>query len=55
LCFSSAYHPQTDSHTKGVNRILEDMLRACALQYERSWNKSLSYVEFSYIIAIKRV
>jgi hypothetical protein len=24
------------------------MLRACALQYERSWDKSLSYVEFSY-------
>jgi hypothetical protein len=25
------------------------MLRACALQYERSWDKSLSYAEFSYI------
>jgi hypothetical protein len=24
------------------------MLRACALQYGRSWEKSLSYVEFSY-------
>jgi hypothetical protein len=24
------------------------MLRACALQYKRSWDKSLSYVEFSY-------
>jgi hypothetical protein len=24
------------------------MLRACALQYERSWDKSLPYVEFSY-------
>jgi hypothetical protein len=24
------------------------MLRACALQYERSWNKSLLYTEFSY-------
>jgi hypothetical protein len=24
------------------------MLRACALQYGRSWHKSLSYVEFSY-------
>jgi len=24
------------------------MLRACALQYETSWDKSLSYVEFSY-------
>jgi hypothetical protein len=24
------------------------MLRACALQYGRSWDKRLSYVEFSY-------
>jgi hypothetical protein len=24
------------------------MLRACGLQYGRSWDKSLSYVEFSY-------
>jgi transposase InsO family protein len=48
LCFSSAYHPQTDGQTESVNQILEDMLRACALQYGRSWDKSLSYAEFSY-------
>jgi hypothetical protein len=48
LNFSSAYHPQTDGQTKRVNQILKDMLRACALQYERSWDKSLPYVEFSY-------
>jgi hypothetical protein len=48
LCFSSAYHPQTDGQTERVNQILEDMLRACALQHERSWDKSLPYAEFSY-------
>jgi transposase InsO family protein len=48
LHFSSAYHPQTDGQTERVNQILEDMLRACALQYGGSWDKSLSYVEFSY-------
>jgi transposase InsO family protein len=48
LRFSSAYHPQTDGQTERVNQILEDMLRACALQYETSWDKSLSYVKFSY-------
>jgi hypothetical protein len=48
LRFSSAYHPQTDGQTERVNQILEDMLRACALEYERSWDKSLSYAEFSY-------
>jgi hypothetical protein len=48
LRFSSAYHPQTDGQTKRVNHILEDMLRACALQYGRSWEKSLPDAEFSY-------
>jgi hypothetical protein len=48
LHFSSAYHPQTDGQTERVNQILEDMLRACALQYGRSWDKSLPYAEFSY-------
>jgi hypothetical protein len=33
---------------KRVNQILEDMLRACALQYGRSWDKSLLYAVFSY-------
>jgi transposase InsO family protein len=41
LNFSSAYHPQTDGQTKRTNQILEDMLRACALNYGKSWDKSL--------------
>jgi transposase InsO family protein len=36
LRFSSAYRPLTDGQTKRFNQILEDMLRACALQYGRS-------------------
>jgi transposase InsO family protein len=48
LRFNSTYHPQTDSQTERVNHILEDMLRAYALQYGRSWDNSLLYVEFSY-------
>ena len=48
LNFSSAYHPQTDGQTERVNQILEDMLRACALQNSKSWDKHLPYVEFSY-------
>jgi hypothetical protein len=47
LCFNSAYHPQTDGQTERVNQILEDILRACALQYRKSWDKSLPYAEFS--------
>jgi transposase InsO family protein len=48
LNFSSAYHPQTDGQTERVNQILEDMLRDCALKDSKSWDKCLSYVEFSY-------
>jgi hypothetical protein len=48
LNFSSAYHPQTDGQTERTNQIIEDMLRACALKYGKSWDKSLPYAEFSY-------
>jgi hypothetical protein len=48
LHFSSTYHPQIDGQTERVNQILEDMLRARALQYGRSWDKILPYAEFSY-------
>jgi transposase InsO family protein len=48
LHFSSAYHPLTDGETDRFNHVLEDMLRASALQYGRSCDKSLPYVEFSY-------
>jgi hypothetical protein len=48
LNFSSAYHPQTDGQTERTNQLLEDMLRACALKYGGSWDKSLPYAEFSY-------
>jgi hypothetical protein len=48
LHLSSTYHPQTDGQTKRVNQILEDMLRACALQYGRCLDKSMSYAKFFY-------
>jgi transposase InsO family protein len=48
LEFSIAFHPQTDGQTERVNQILEDMLRACALDYGSSWDDNLPYAEFSY-------
>ena len=36
LIRSSAYHPQIDGQTERINQILEDMLRACAIQYART-------------------
>ncbi|WVZ94041.1 hypothetical protein U9M48_039983 [Paspalum notatum var. saurae] len=48
LRFNTAYYPQTDGQTERTNQILEDMLRACAIQYGTSWDKCLPYAEFSY-------
>jgi transposase InsO family protein len=48
LDFSTAYHPQSDGQTERVNKILEDLLRACVLTFDRNWESSLSYTEFSY-------
>ncbi|WVZ53910.1 hypothetical protein U9M48_004796 [Paspalum notatum var. saurae] len=48
LRFAQAYHPRTDGRTERTNQILEDMLRACAIQYGTSWDKSPPYAEFSY-------
>jgi hypothetical protein len=48
LIRSSAYHPQTNGQTERINQILEDMLRACVLQYDKNWDKCLSLAEFSY-------
>jgi hypothetical protein len=48
LNFSTAYHLQMDGQTKRTNQILEDLLRAYALKYRKSWDKSLPYAEFSY-------
>jgi hypothetical protein len=48
LIRSSSYHPQTDGHTEKINQILEDMLRASILHFDKSWDKCLSLAEFCY-------
>jgi hypothetical protein len=41
LIHSSVYHPQTDDQMERVNQILEDMLRACVLEHQGSWDQNL--------------
>jgi transposase InsO family protein len=48
LIRSSSYHLQTDGQTERINQILEDMLRASILNFDKSWDKCLSLAEFSY-------
>jgi transposase InsO family protein len=48
LIRSSSYHPQTDGQMERINQILEDMLRASILHFDKSWDKCLSLAEFSY-------
>ncbi|WVZ58349.1 LOW QUALITY PROTEIN: hypothetical protein U9M48_008628 [Paspalum notatum var. saurae] len=48
LRFSTTYHPQTDRRTERTNQVLDDMLRACAIQYGSDWDKCLPYAQFSY-------
>ncbi|KAJ0614246.1 putative nucleotidyltransferase, Ribonuclease H [Helianthus annuus] len=48
LDMSTAYHPQTDGQSERTIQTLEDMLRACVIDFGNSWEKHLPLVEFSY-------
>ncbi|GJV52896.1 putative reverse transcriptase domain-containing protein [Tanacetum coccineum] len=39
LDMSTAYHPQTDGQSKRTIQTLEDMLRACAIDFGKGWVK----------------
>ncbi|KAL0367281.1 UNVERIFIED_CONTAM: hypothetical protein Sradi_3618200 [Sesamum radiatum] len=47
LQYSTASHPQTDGSERTI-LILEDMLRACALDFGGSWKRHLPLIEFAY-------
>ncbi|KAJ9553199.1 hypothetical protein OSB04_017244 [Centaurea solstitialis] len=48
LHFSTAYHPQTNGQSECTIQTLEDMLRACVLDFGGSWDTYLPLAEFSY-------
>ncbi|GKD17980.1 putative reverse transcriptase domain-containing protein, partial [Tanacetum coccineum] len=45
---SIAYHPETNSHSERTIQTLEDMLRACVINFGKDWVKHLPLVKFSY-------
>nr|GEX69343.1 putative reverse transcriptase domain-containing protein [Tanacetum cinerariifolium] len=48
LDMSTAYHPETDGQSERKIQTLEDMLRACVIDFEGSWDRHLPLVKFSY-------
>nr|GFB61473.1 putative reverse transcriptase domain-containing protein [Tanacetum cinerariifolium] len=45
---STTYHPKTDGQSERTIQTLEDMLRACSIDFGKGWEKHLPLVEFSY-------
>ncbi|GJZ19922.1 putative reverse transcriptase domain-containing protein [Tanacetum coccineum] len=45
---STTYHPQTDKQSERTIQTLEDMLRACAIDFGKGWVNHFPLVEFSY-------
>ncbi|GJX37580.1 putative reverse transcriptase domain-containing protein [Tanacetum coccineum] len=48
LDMSTAYHPETDGQSERTIQTLEDMLRACVIDFGKGWINHLPLVEFSY-------
>nr|GEX14964.1 putative reverse transcriptase domain-containing protein [Tanacetum cinerariifolium] len=45
---STAYHSKTDDQSERTIQTLEDMLRACAIDFGKGWDNHLPLVEFSH-------
>nr|GEY57689.1 reverse transcriptase domain-containing protein [Tanacetum cinerariifolium] len=48
LDMSTAYHLETDGQSERAIQTLEDMLRACAIDFEKGWVNHFPLVELSY-------
>jgi hypothetical protein len=48
LNFSMTFHPQTDGQSERTIQTLEDMMRACVLDFKGSWIQYIHLLEFAY-------
>ncbi|KAL0313334.1 UNVERIFIED_CONTAM: Transposon Ty3-I Gag-Pol polyprotein [Sesamum radiatum] len=48
LHFSTAFHPQTDGRSERTIQTLEDMMRACVIEFKGNWDDHLPLMEFAY-------
>ena len=45
---SNAFHPHIDGQLERTIQVLEDMLRACILDLNSSWEEHFPLVKFAY-------
>ncbi|WMV45914.1 hypothetical protein MTR67_039299 [Solanum verrucosum] len=45
---STTFHPQTDGQAGRTIQTLEDMFRACVINFNGNWDDQLPLIEFSY-------
>ena len=45
---STSFHPQADGQAERAIQTLEDMLRACVIDFKGSWDEHLPLIEFAY-------
>nr|GFB33025.1 reverse transcriptase domain-containing protein [Tanacetum cinerariifolium] len=45
ICMSTAYHPETDGQSERTIQTLEDILRACVIDFGKGWAKHLPLAE----------
>ncbi|GKE07828.1 putative reverse transcriptase domain-containing protein [Tanacetum coccineum] len=48
ISMSTLYHPKTDGQSERTIQTLEDILRACVIDFGKGWVKHLPLAEFSY-------
>ncbi|KAK4406537.1 Retrovirus-related Pol polyprotein from transposon [Sesamum angolense] len=48
LHFSTAFHPQTNGQSERTIQTLEDMMRACVIEFRGNWDDHLPLMEFAY-------
>nr|GEV86904.1 putative reverse transcriptase domain-containing protein [Tanacetum cinerariifolium] len=48
IYMSTAYHPETDGQSERTIQTLEDILRACVIDFGKGWVKHLPLAELSY-------
>ena len=45
---STAFHPQMDGQAERTIQTLENMLRACVIDFKGNWDDHLPLIEFAY-------